>query len=223
MFRKLILITALSTLLVLTACQAVGVVSTRSIKGSGNIVAEDRGVNGFAGIRIMLGANLELTQGNNESLVVEADENLMPYILTDVQNGTLVVSTPHNTSLSPSSPIQLKVAFQSLTNLEIVGSSDVTAANLDLDTLGISFSGSGSTRLSGSVGTQMITIKGSARLNNSDLVSRDVTANISGNGTIEVNALDRLGITVAGTATIRYSGNPSITKDIMGAATITQS
>jgi hypothetical protein len=208
-------------LVALTACQTVFNTTVESIRGSGNLITASRSVSGFSSIQVNLGAELVLTQGNGESLSMEADDNLMPYILTDVHNGKLIVSTPNNMSITPSKVIRLSVAFKTLAGIEIFGSSDITATNLDLDTLSINFSGSGSTHLSGQVDTQNITIQGQATLRNFDLSSRNVTANISGNGTLEVNATDTLGVTVAGIGNIHYIGNPSITKNIMGAASIT--
>ena len=51
------------------------------------MITASRSVSGFSSIQVNLGAELVLTQGNGESLNIEADDNLMPYILTDVHNG----------------------------------------------------------------------------------------------------------------------------------------
>ena len=221
MIHKLLLLLALTVLVALTACQTIFNTTVEAIRGSGKVVTASRSVSGFSSIQVNLGAELVLSQGNGESLNLEADDNLMPYILTDVHNGKLIVSTPNNTSLTPSSVIRLNVGFKTLSDIEIFGSSDISAKNLDLDTLTINFSGSGSTHLAGQVDTQNITIQGQATLRNFDLASRNVTANISGNGTVEVNAIDTLGITVAGMANIRYTGSPNITQNILGTASIT--
>ena len=132
------------------------------------------------------------------------------------------MSTPSNTSITPSQPIRLTVTFDQLTDIEILGSSNISAADLDLDALAIRFSGSGSTRLSGRADDQTIQIRGQATINNFDLASRQVSVDISGNGVIEVSAADTLSIVVAGMGIIRYTGSATITQNISGTADIAQ-
>lgn len=203
-----------------TACDANTFSNMESIVGSGMIVTEARDVSDFSQVQIYLGANLALVQGNSESVRIEADDNLMSYIETDVQNGRLIVSTPDHINLAPSQTIQLYVTFDTLTALEVYGSSAITAEDLDLDELAISFSGSGSTHFTGTVEEQTITIWGQAIINNFDLTSQHVTATISGNGTLEVFAEDSLDITVAGMGNVLYMGNPTVTQNVSGVANI---
>lgn len=222
MKQKTILICLGSLALMLAACDGLNNSTINSIEGSGNITTKVRTVSDFSRIQINLGADLVLTQGESESLTVEADDNLMQYIETKVEGGKLIVTTPDNTSLSPSQSIQLSVSFEELTNININGSSNITAEGLDLDELAISFSGSGSTKLSGSVDEQDITIRGMATIHNYDLTCDEVTIDISGSGTIEVTAEDTLDVTVAGMGSVHYAGSPTITQDVSGSATIAQ-
>lgn len=205
-----------------TGCGAY-VNTLETVKGSGQIVSESRQVSGFSSIDIMLGAELVLIQAPGEALTVEADDNLMLYITTEVINGQLVVSTPPNISLQPSRPVQLYLTFETLTAVDVYGSCDITAAELNLDELAITFFGSGSTALTGRADHQTITVRGTANINNFDLASERVTVEIDGTGMIEVNAEETLDVSVAGSGNIRYTGDPAITQNIRGAATIAQS
>jgi hypothetical protein len=211
----------LSFILLLTACMTVQP-NTQSIQGSGNLSANERSVSDFTSIQVNLGADLILTQSNSENLRIEAEDNLFSYIETTVLNGRLLVTTPNNISLKLTQPIKLYITFETLDSIEIFGTSNITAENLNLDTLSIAFSGSGSTRLTGTVTQQTINIQGQATINNFDLASRNVTVDISGSGTIYLNATDTLNVTVAGMGNIHYTGNPTITQNMSGAATITQ-
>ena len=120
MIYKRLILFILIVLVALTACQTVFNTTIEAIRGSGNVITAPRSVSGFSSIQVNLGAELVLTQGNGESLNVEADDNLMPYILTDVHNGKLIVSTPNNTSITPSKVIHLNVAFKTLADIEIL-------------------------------------------------------------------------------------------------------
>jgi hypothetical protein len=206
--------------LTLSAC-GTNITNITQIQGSGMIISSDRAVSDFSSIQINLGADLALSQGGSESMTIQADDNLMQYLETRVENGRLIVSTPSNTSITPSQPIRLSVRFTTLTEIEILGSS-ISAAALDLDALAIRFSGSGSTRLSGRADEQTIQIRGQATINNFDLASRQVSVDISGNGVIEVSAADTLNIVVAGMGILRYNGSPTITQNISGTADIAQ-
>ncbi len=221
--HNLVLFSVLCLTVLLAACGTNNTVNIQTIDGSGTIVTGERDVSGFSSIQINLGADLSLTSSDSESLSIEADDNLMDYIKAEVRNGMLVISTPDNTSLKPSQPIQLHVSFKELTTIEVNGSSAITGDDLNLDVLTVSFSGSGSTRLAGTVNNQTITIRGQATINNFDLSSQHVTIDISGSGILEVSAADTLNVTVAGMGTIRYKGDPTITRNISGTATILQS
>lgn len=212
----------LSIVLLSTGCRTI-LSTLETVKGSGQIITESREVSGFSSIDIMLGAELVLIQAPGETLTVEADDNLMPYITTEVTDGQLVVSTPDNISLQPSRTVQLYLTFETLTSVDIYGSCAITAAELDLDELAITFFGSGSTAFTGRADHQTITVRGTATINNFDLASERVTVEIDGTGMIEVNAEETLDVSVAGSGNIRYTGDPTITRDIRGAATIQQS
>jgi hypothetical protein len=218
--QRFLLISIIVLALLLTACGTTVASSVETIRGSGNVVTTERNVTGFSRIQINLGADLALTQGNSESLTIEADDNLMQYIETKIDNGRLIISTPNNVSVTPSRFIKLNVDFSTLREIEILGSSNITANALDLDTLTIRFSGSGSTGLTGSVNEQIIVISGQATMHNFGLISNRVTVDISGNGTIEVNAEDTLNLTVAGMGIIRYTGDPTISQQVNGSANI---
>ena len=73
--------------LVLGACDTL-----RVIEGSGDVVTETRAVSGFD--RVILGGIGELTliQGEEESLEIEAEDNILPQITTEVRDGTLTIS-----------------------------------------------------------------------------------------------------------------------------------
>lgn len=216
------LVTVICIVLTLAGCNNIIESRVESISGSGNIVTIEQDVTAFSRIQIYLGADLDLTQGGSGSLSIEADDNIMQYIDTKIQDGSLIVTKPDHINLSPTQPIQLHVTFSTLNSIEIFGSSAITAEDLDLERLMISFSGSGSTRLTGAIGNQTIVVRGMAIINNSDLVSQQVSVDISGNGTIEINAEETLDIKVAGMGNIHYRGNPTITQNISGTATITQ-
>ncbi|MCC6616105.1 MAG: DUF2807 domain-containing protein [Anaerolineae bacterium] len=222
MFRKITLLILLAALGLMAGCQTFFQTTPNTVRGSGHVVTETRDVSGFSQVQINLGASLQLTHGDSEALTVEADDNLMDIIITEVRGGTLIVRTPDNTSVAPSQTIRLALTYTQLQGITVLGACDVTGEDLDLDTLSIRFAGAGSTRLSGRADHQEISISGNATLNNFDLASRSVNVEILGAGTVEVNAAETLDVRVSGLGNVRYTGDPTVTRDVTGSATITQ-
>ena len=68
----------------------------KTVRGHGNVVTKERKTDSFTGIKVSSGIDVYLKQGNDESVSVEADENLHEYILTEVRGGVLNVYTEYN-------------------------------------------------------------------------------------------------------------------------------
>src|SRR5215210_7220442 len=62
-------------------------VGTR-IKGSGVVRSETRNAGGFDAVDVSGVFQVEVTAGKDFSVEVRADENLLPYIRTEVEEGT---------------------------------------------------------------------------------------------------------------------------------------
>lgn len=190
------------------------------VRGSRTVVRETREVSGFSEIRIEMGADATLVQGDGESLVIEADDNLMQHIETRVEGDRLIVSSTLRWRMAPSRPVHLTIGFDTLSAIEVRGNSDITGANLDLDELTLSFAGNGSTDLQGRVDRQIIRVAGNAKIHNFDLISRAAEVDILGNGEVEVTAKETLSIQVSGNGKVTYAGDPQLTQRVLGSATI---
>ena len=67
------------------------------VDGNRHVVSQQRSIsNDFESIKVSQGLNLYITQSNDVSLSVEADENLHELIMTEVENGTLRIYTTKN-------------------------------------------------------------------------------------------------------------------------------
>src|SRR5512135_2624987 len=60
-------------------------------RGSGNVVTQTRAVNGITGVRVAYPASVVITQGDAESLTIQADDNVAAAIQTQVTNGLLLI------------------------------------------------------------------------------------------------------------------------------------
>ena len=57
-----------------------------TIQGSGNVTSESRNVSNFNEVELQGIGNLTVQQTGSESLTIEAEENIIPYLKTEVQD-----------------------------------------------------------------------------------------------------------------------------------------
>ncbi|NQU81198.1 MAG: DUF2807 domain-containing protein [Bacteroidetes bacterium] len=67
-----------------------------NVTGSGKVVSEDRKAGYFNAVKVSSGIDVYLTQGQKESIKVEADDNLHEYIVTEIKDNTLKVYSEAN-------------------------------------------------------------------------------------------------------------------------------
>lgn len=98
------------------------------IRGDGNVTIEDRTINeSFSSIRAAEGLDVYLTQSDEESISVEADENLHDLILTEIKNGVLKIHTKQNIGRASSKKVY--VSFKYINNIVSTSGSDVYSEN----------------------------------------------------------------------------------------------
>ena len=79
------------------------------IDGSGNVVTEKRNIETpFTKIQASTGVEVILEQGSPSEVEVEVDDNLMKYIVTRVENGTLIVKIEGNINTMESAIVRVR-------------------------------------------------------------------------------------------------------------------
>ncbi|MCK0130145.1 DUF2807 domain-containing protein [Flavobacteriaceae bacterium F08102] len=69
-----------------------GISAQEKLKGNKIVVSETRDVDDFTKIDVNNKIDVVITQGTEQIVTVEGDENLLPAVLTEVRNGVLVIS-----------------------------------------------------------------------------------------------------------------------------------
>lgn len=207
----------------------------RSVPGSGHVISETRSVNGFDRVAIAGSGRLTIVQGTEESLTIQADDNLLPLIETKVSGGTLSIG-PREVNLQPSSPILYQLKLKNLRALQLSGSLHAQCDQLATDRLSVQVSGSGKVmigkfeakqlegELSGSgeilvagrVDEQKLAVSGSGHYEGAELASSVTDAQISGSGSLTVWARDSLSAQVSGSGHIGYYGGPKVGSRVSG-------
>ncbi len=132
---------------------------SETIYGSGNVSAEERPVSGFDRVSLTGIGDVYITQGEEESLTVEADDNLMEYIETEVRGGTLVLGftgVGRNKDVEPTEPIKFNLTMKDVSGLDITGAGDIRARSLAVDDLEFAISGAGDIDVGSLAATKLV-------------------------------------------------------------------
>ena len=109
------------------------------VKGNGNVTTEERTLDqSFNAIEVSRGLDVYLTQNSNESLRIEADENLHDIIITVVENNTLKIYADENISYSKAKKVMVNFkhvnSISSTSGSDVYGTSPISEENLVLIT-----------------------------------------------------------------------------------------
>ena len=212
------------------------------VNGSGRVQTESRMVQGFTEVDLSGQGTLTITQGADEALTIEAEDNLLPALTSDVQQGRLVLGTKASTILRASKPIRYDLRVKDLSAIRLSGAGNINATTFRADSLELRTSGSGTiqidqlaanaltSRISGA-GDQLIggiaprqdvTISGAGNYRAASLASREANVSVSGTGNVDVRVSDALAVKISGMGRVEYSGSPRVTSDISGLGRINQ-
>ena len=230
---NLILRTALIlTTLVLSACGTIVFQGNRNaVRGSGNVVEETRSLSGVTGVNLATLGDLTIELGDTESLRIEAEDNLMEYIETDVRNGGLRIGTQEDVNLDPRRPVNYYLTVKGLDTIVISSSGDIQAPDLEAegfsitiassgdlemgvlnaDTLEVDISSSGNLEIKGGeVKTQNVTISSSGKHTARDLASAEAEVHLNSDGSATIWVQDNLDANLSSSGDLRYRGNPTL-------------
>ncbi|PKQ63574.1 hypothetical protein BZG02_09400 [Labilibaculum filiforme] len=202
------------------------------IKGNGNVQSENREVPAFETIKVNGAFTIILSQNDDYSLKVVADENLMEIIKTIVKGDVLYISTEK--SIYKSKELKLYIGFKHLSGLKANGAislksdqmlrfdeldieiNGASSANLELtaNQLRIDNSGASTVTLAGKCDEFSIDISGAGSVSAYDLIVKKGSIDISGVGSGKICVEENLRVSISGIGSVKYKGNPKITSDI---------
>jgi hypothetical protein len=237
------IISAIALLLISTlACRiSFGEFGVGTVKGSGEVVTAVRSVSGFNRIDLSGLGQLFIEVGEEEALDIEAEDNLLKYIETEVSGDTLTIGIKSGTSIQPTREINYYLTVVDLESISVSGAGNVQTAELtstnfsirisgagnieidrlDANNLDVSISGLGNLDINGGqVETQDVDISGSGNHDAVEMESSEASINLSGLGGATVWVTGKLDADISGAGSVKYKGNPSVTSDVSGLGSI---
>ncbi len=145
-------------------------------------------------------------------MTVKADDNLLPYITTDVVAGTLEIGTKQNTNINPTQAIEYHLTVKSLSSVTLAGFGNIDADKLSSDTLQVKLTGSGDIHIGELTGENLnmnLTGFGNVSIDSAEVAKP--TIDLSGSGDIKIGSLKAtaLALTISGVGNASVSGTTS--------------
>jgi hypothetical protein len=208
------------------------------IAGSGDVISEERSVKDFTGIEVSGAFKVYLSQGEEESLLIEADDNVMPRIETSVRGGTLHIGTrglsfTNATTIAHitiNNPRQIRISgavkltgttpFE-FEKMQISGSG---ASEMEFEAYGermqLKLSGASKANLSGEVEELHLKLSGASKLTAECMHTQEADIDVSGASSASVSVEEDLYVTASGASSVRYLGKPSVRSSVSGAGKV---
>ena len=197
------------------------------IEGNGNVKTEKRTINqAFTKVSVSRGIDVIIEQASVVDVEIEADENLIQHITTNVENGTLVVSSDENIDSAEMETVRIKmpkiegIETTSGANINsksilkgnsiIVKSSSGSEISADLEYENVTCEAtSGSTiTLAGKALSLNSSSSSGSNINSENLLTNTIDCEATSGSSTQVHALVSLKAKVSSGASIDYYGTP---------------
>lgn len=180
--------------------------SSDAVKGSGVAARDQRMVGTVQGLEVNGSILVEVRVGPAASLVVEADDNLLPLVRTDVQGDTLVVEATR--SYRSSNPLRVVYTTPRLAAIRHSGSGHLSVQGLNGAPLTVAHKGSGSVLLAGQVASLQAEGSGSGSIDAATLQSGSADLALAGSGRMNVGQVrgERATARLDGSGQLRVAG-----------------
>lgn len=223
--KSLRVVTILSLCLGIVSC--INGQAYRTVRGNGNVVKKERSASYFDGVKVSSGIDVYLSQGNNESITVEADENLHEYIITEVRDNVLIVRSD-NVNIRDAEAKRVHVTIRNVKSLKTSSAGDLVCktpiktdnAELDASSAGdisielyakkveVDISSSGNIKLWGEADILYADLSSAGDLEAYDFKVKEAKVDVSSAGDARINVSDKLVARASSAGDVTYLGNP---------------
>ncbi len=215
-----------------------------AVPGSGNVQSETRAVASFEAIRIEYPADVTVQQGHADKVVIEAEDNLLRQLSSEVSSGRLTLKslvTDWSGRVNPSKPVKVTITMRNPAEIEfsaptgtleanglqaeklrlvLSGAGQVTLNGLEVGLLDSVLSGAGDLRVAGTAAEVKLLLSGAGNFNGADLKSTVATIEISGMGDAILRVEAELAAKITGAGSVKDYGEPRVEQTVNGAGSV---
>lgn len=219
----------------------IALIMSAAFEGSQSTEKETRNLKDFTKVSFGVSGNLYVNIGQQFSVVLEGDKDLLEDIITEVSNGRLVIKK-ENWHMNLNKKVDVYVTMPELTalgvsgsgradvkdnvktsdlNLSVSGSGKLYTSGIDVSKLDCSISGSGDIILgSGEAENGEFSISGSGNFTGENTKIGKADISISGSGSCICNVTENLKGSISGSGNVSYLGDPRIDVRVSGSGKV---
>lgn len=200
-------------------CNVTNFKNMGGIQGSGNAKRETRNLSDFEKIDASGAINAEIAAGKEFSVEVEADDNLLQYIKTEISGDTLKIYSEDK--ISPKTKLSVKISLPELTKLDVSGASTANVTGVKGDSLELQASGASKIKVDGEIKDLNAEANGASTIDASNLNAENADVNSNGASTVTAAPVNDLKAEASGASTIYYTSDPkNIKQNASGASSV---
>jgi hypothetical protein len=205
--RRWLLLAALGLALALPACK-----KRDPTVGSGVGATKARSVGAFSAIRVGGGLEFDVTVGKSAPLEVTGDDNLLGYVTSRVENGTLVLDV--GTKLKRKQPLRVRVGTEGLAALHTGGGAKGKVRGVRSEAFEVEAAGGAKLAIAGSSQRLSVTTRKAARVDLNEFSAATAVVSASDTSTVELGHLEELDVVQKGLSRVVYRGAPKLTQSV---------
>ncbi len=187
------------TFMIHTGCEDndPGTVDNRKVVGTGPVVSKTLTLEEFSKIENTGIADIHVTLGSPQSVVLNAQQNIIDVMTTEVDNDMLKIGVEKNVSIENAEEIRFDITIPEISNITLTGVGDYILSGDYQEEL-----------------TIIITGVGNVKAFDLEVGTCNITS--TGVGNCEVRVKNQLNVTITGVGNVYYRGHPSITQSVTG-------
>jgi hypothetical protein len=211
--------------------------------GSGHVITQARNLSDVHAVKVDYPAQVIVRQGDKQSIEVQAEDNLLPGLKTQVRDDVLEIFYQSNEGvhIRPTKPVKITIVVRDLNNMQLTRAGEVILEGLETEKLNLSLSGAGNMKLneislqnlsvnlsgagsltaSGTVENLGLDISGFGSFNGEQLHGQAANVDLSGAGTATVWVDEQLEAEISGAGTVNYYGSANVRQRIYGLGSVT--
>lgn len=192
------------------------------VRGSGHVVSVFRPVEPFDAVSAEGAVTVIVERTGTEGVTLTAEDNLLPYLRTEVRDGVLRLGPEPGVTLDPRRDIVVRVDAYEVVELSGSGAVAMEADIGWAPELWVVLSGASELVVRGATDRANVTVSGASRYDALQLEVDRCFVNVSGASQALVWAHDRLEADASGASRVRFRGDPVVVARTSGAATVTR-
>lgn len=184
------------------------------VKGSGKREVQKRDLASFKSISTEGAFTVEVQCQKDQDVEVEADDNILSMVETEVNGGVLYLK--NSQSYSVHEPVVIRISVPDIEGLSVSGAGSIDISGMKNEKFEIDSSGAPTIKVSGVTKVIDIDTSGAARIDTHKLHASRGVVDSKGVSKIDVDVRDELDIKIAGPSLVTYEGNPTVNQTISG-------